>query len=104
MSSMFLKLSHVQYLGFDNFRSVIFSYISQSHQLLKSVRFFLSAEVEIPLRLKKVYVRLSLNNVYVIGTLPWSVKTKIPWVPETFNAPLVRAACDRPRNIYAARD
>ena len=49
---MFLKLSHVQYLGFDNSRSVIFSYISQLHQLLKT-GFFLSAEVEIPLGLEK---------------------------------------------------
>lgn len=53
MSSMFLKLSQVQYLGFDNSRSVIFSYISQLHQLLKTGCFFLSAEVEIPLGLEK---------------------------------------------------
>ena len=52
MSSMFLKLSHVQSLGFDNSRSVIFSYICQLHQLLKT-GFFLSAEVEIPLGLEK---------------------------------------------------
>ena len=50
---MFLKLSYVQYLGFDNSRSVIFSYISQLHQLLTTVRFFLSTEVEIPLGLEQ---------------------------------------------------
>lgn len=101
---MFLKLSHVQCLGFVNSRSVIFSHISQLHQLLKTVRFFCQPKSKYLSDRKKVYVRRSLNNMYAIRTFAWSVKTKIPWVTDFQCAARAFGLRCRPRNIYVARD